>query len=181
MKKKVVMQLSSYSNFQSDNVKNSLSRTDIYNSAFESAIKHKTGDFLDDNLAGYMEFVSFMRWYPDLAYDLMNPENVNLLELDLDQRVALRMLVRNPDNYLCVIRGWAKTMLHIMGHYHIARYYPNSRLAITASTRESATSIWQSKHTEILEYFPSIADEIKSFSFTKDKGVVEFVNGSRID
>lgn len=173
--------MSNYDKFQSDNNKFTQSRTDIYNSAFETPVGLKDYDFIKKDIHKYCELISFLRWYPDIAYDLMKPKTGKKLELDSDQRMTLRMLVRMPDNYLCVIRGYGKTMLHIMAHYHIARFFPNARLSVTASTRESAVSIWQSKHKEILEFYPSLADEIKYFSFAKDRGTVQFVNGSEVD
>ncbi|WVM73265.1 hypothetical protein V0Q53_05265 [Bacillus subtilis] len=65
--------------------------------------------------------------------------------------------------------------------YHTAICFPNVTLAITASTKESAVKIWKEKHDEILRFYPSIADEIKSESFSKDTGRVEFQNGAIID
>lgn len=173
--------MSSYSNFQTDNAKHSKSRTDIYNSSFESPIKLSDGDFIDRNIHKWAELISFLRWYPDIAYDLMKPETGQKLNLDNDQRMALRMLVRMPDNYMCVIRGYGKTMLHIMAQYHVARFFPNITLSVTASTRESAVSIWQDKHNEILKFYPALKDEIKVEQFSRDKGYVEFVNGASID
>jgi ribonucleoside-diphosphate reductase alpha chain len=176
-----VKKMSNIEHFQSDNQKYTQARTDIYNPAFECPINNGDSDFLKKDIHKYCEMISFLRWYPDIAYDLMKPKTGKKLELDADQRMTLRMLVRMPDNYLCVIRGYGKTMLHIMAHYHIARFFPNARLSVTASTRESAVSIWQSKHKELLEFYPSLADEIKYFSFAKDRGTVQFVNGSEVD
>ncbi|KIN51929.1 LAGLIDADG family homing endonuclease [Bacillus subtilis] len=73
------------------------------------------------------------------------------------------------------------TLTQIMVAYHTAICFPNVTLAITASTKESAVKIWKEKHDEILRFYPSIADEIKSESFSKDTGRVEFQNGAIID
>ena len=68
-----------------------------------------------------------------------------------------------------------------MNQYHTACCFPNITTSITASTKESAVKIWKDKHDEILRFYPSFAANIKSASFTKDTGKVEFVNGSVID
>lgn len=173
--------MSSYNNFQNDNVKFSQSRTDIYNCNFESPIRLSDGDFIDKNIEQWLELISFLRWYPDIAYDLIAPNKGKRLNLDIDQRVTLRLLVRSPEAYMCVIRGYGKTMLNVMAQYHIARFFPSARLSITASTKESAVSIWKAKHEELLEYYPILKDEIKNVSFAKDYGKVIFVNGSSVD
>lgn len=173
--------MAGYNNFQTDNAKHTKSRTDIYNSDFETPIKLSNGDFIDRNLEKWLELISFLRWYPDIAYDLIAPKKGKRLNLDIDQRVTLRLLVRNPDSYMCVIRGYGKTMLHIMAQYHMARFFPGVRLSVTASTRESATSIWKAKHEELLEFFPALKDEIKTENFAKDSGKVVWVNGSSVD
>lgn len=73
------------------------------------------------------------------------------------------------------------TLIEVMVLYHTAMWYPNITLAITASTKESAAKIWKEKHDEIIRFYPSIANEIKSANFSKDTGRVEFQNGAVID
>jgi hypothetical protein len=93
----------------------------------------------------------------------------------------MRVLSRFEQNYFCIPRGGSKTLTQIMVAYHTAITHPNITIAITASTKESAVKIWKEKHDEILRFYPSIADEIKSHNFSKDTGRVEFQNGAVID
>ena len=72
-------------------------------------------------------------------------------------------------------------MIHILAQYHVARFFPGITLSVMASTKQSAVDIWEDKHNEILEFYPSLKDEIKSAYFSKDTGEVTFVNMSRID
>jgi ribonucleoside-diphosphate reductase alpha chain len=65
--------------------------------------------------------------------------------------------------------------------YHTGITFPNVKLTLTASTKESAVKIWKEKHDEILRFYPSIANEIKSAQFSKDSGRVEFQNGAVMD
>lgn len=168
-------------NFQTDNNKYTKDRYDIYNPSFESPVDKKQDDFITKNLHKWCEFISFLRFYPDIAYDLMAPKEGKKLQFTLDQRVGLRCLVRFFTNYKCVPRGYGKTFEHILAQYHIARFFPAITLSVMASTKQSAVEIWEDKHNEILEYFPALKDEIRTASFAKDKGLVVWVNGSRID
>jgi hypothetical protein len=177
----MVILMSSYSKFQDDNQKYSKDRYDIYKDSFESPVEKKQEDFISGNLDKWCELISFLRFYPDIAYDLIKPKEGKQLNFDLDQRVALRALVRFFSNYDCIPRGGGKTLLHILAQYHVARYFPGITLSVMASTKQSAVDIWEDKHNEIIEFYPSIKDEIKSASFTKDTGEVIFVNGSKVD
>ena len=111
---------------------------------------------------------------------MIKPEKGGI-NIHLYQRVMMRVLARFPENYFCIPRGGSKTLTQIMVAYHTGICYPNITLAITASTKESAVKIWREKHYEILRFYPSLADEIKSANFSKDSGKVEFRNGSVID
>jgi len=118
---------------------------------------------------------------PDIMYDMLQPKEGKKLKLDLYQRVMLRLLVRFPQVYFCIPRGGSKTLIGVMAQYHIAICFPGVTLSITASTKEAAVKIWKEKHDEILGFYPSLANEIASASFTKDTGRVVFQNGSIVD
>lgn len=117
---------------------------------------------------------------PDIFWDLYKPDTGGMI-FDLYQRVMLRLLARFSENYFCSPRGSAKTLIHVMNHYHAACCFPNITTSLTASTKESAVKIWEDKHNEILRFYPSFAANIKKASFTKDYACVEFVNGSVVD
>lgn len=143
------------------------------------------GNVIQRNLKEWNELISFLRFYPDIYYDMITPETGGI-KLDLYQRVMMRVLARFPENYFCIPRGGSKTLTQIMVAYHTAIMYPNITISITASTKESAVKIWKEKHDEILRFYPSIKDEIKTFgnnfgNFSKDSGRVEFKNGAIID
>lgn len=54
------------------------------------------------------------------------------------------------------------------------------QLSITSGTKEQAVKIWQDKHREVLNFYPSLKREIVKVSFSKDDGTVMFKNGSRV-
>lgn len=173
--------MTSYQNFQSKNKKHDHDRTDIYEPSFSNPIKpNDNTNIIKRNLSKWAEFCAFIRWYPDIFFDMIKPE-VGGIKLDLYQRIMMRVLSRFQQNYFCIPRGGSKTLTQIMVAYHTAICYPNITIAITSSTKESAVKIWKEKHDEILRFYPSIADEIKSANFSKDVGRVEFQNGAVID
>lgn len=173
--------MASHNNFKINDMHNE-SRTDIYNSTFETPVKipETNIDMVSKHLKEFAELTSFLRWMPDIFWDMYKPERGGLT-FDLHQRVMLRCLARFGENYFCAPRGISKTLVHVMGQYHTCCCFPNITTSITASTKESAVKIWKDKHDEILRFYPSFADNIKKANFSKDYGCVEFVNGSVID
>lgn len=173
--------MAGYDNFKINDMHSS-SRTDIYNPTFLSSVKQPDtkGDIIDKHLEQFAELTSFLRWMPDIFWDMYKPERGGLT-FDLHQRVMLRCLARFGENYFCAPRGISKTLVHVMAQYHTCSCFPNITTSITASTKESAVKIWKDKHDEILRFYPAFADNIKKANFSKDYGVVEFVNGSVID
>lgn len=174
--------MASYKNFTSKNKKHSTNnRHDIYEAAFETPFTPTdNSNIISRNIKKWTEFCAFLRFYPDIFYDMLKPETGGIT-LDLYQRIMMRTLSRFQENYFCIPRGGSKTLTQIMVAYHTAITHPNITLAITASTKESAVKIWKEKHEEILRFYPAIKDEIKSENFSKDSGRVEFANGAIID
>lgn len=174
--------MASYNNYESKNNKHIHDRYDIYEADFESPFKPSelNTNIITRHIKEFSELCSFLKWFPDIFWDMYKPE-VGGMNFDLYQRVMIRVLSRFPENYFCIPRGGAKTMIHIMSQYHTACCFPNITTSVTASTKESAVKIWKDKHDEILRFYPAFADNIRSASFTKDTARVEFVNGAVID
>lgn len=174
--------MSSINNFKI-NDRESEYKTDIYNPNFETPIKQPTEEgesVIDRHLSEFTELCSFLRFYPDIFWDMYKPEKGGLT-FDLHQRVMLRALARFGENYFCAPRGISKTLVHVLAQYHTCCCFPNITTSLTASTKESAVKIWRDKHDEILRFYPAFADNIKKANFSKDYGMVEFANGSVID
>ncbi len=174
--------MSVYKNFESKNKKHLNDRYDIYEPEFESPFKQSdyNSNIITKHIKEFAELCSFLRWMPDIFWDMYKPETGGLI-FDLHQRVMIRLLARFPENYFCAPRGISKTLIHVMDQYHAACCFPGVSLSITASTKEQAVKIWKDKHDEILRFYPSFASNIKSANFSKDTGKVEFVNGSIVD
>ncbi len=169
-------------NYETKNNKNEKDRSDIYVSSFETPLKKSetSSNSITRNIHKWVEFCAFLRWMPDIFYDMLKPATGGI-KLDLYQRVMMRVLSRFVQNYFCLPRGGSKTLTEIMVLYHTAVCFPNIKLTLTASTKESAVKIWKEKHDEIIRFYPAMFSEIKSSQFSKDSGRVEFQNGAVID
>jgi ribonucleoside-diphosphate reductase alpha chain len=172
--------MSSYGNFQSDNFKHTRKSSRLGdNPEFNSNVKFdeiKEDSFIR-NLDKWIEFVQWSKWHPDLWYDLISPEKGGM-RLDLDQRVFLRCMSRFISTYGVFPRGFGKTMLELMSIYHTSVYFPDITIAMSAQTRENASSISEEKHNEIIKWFPLMSNEIVKASFTKDQVEVVFTSGA---
>lgn len=177
--------MASYKHFQSDNMKYDYkeTRTNIFNPEFNPTVSAK-GKMEEDNfmknLPKWVDFISWTRFYPDLYFDLITPETGGI-RLDLDQRVFLRAVARFVSAYGVFPRGYGKTFLEVLAMYHTAIFFPDVFLTMTAQTRENAAKLLKEKHTEIIKYYPLLANEITKASFSKDSAEVLFTSGGRID
>lgn len=102
----------SYNKFQSDNKKYTKknSRVNKFNPEFNAAVKMEGKQEVNSllrNLDKWKDLVSFYRFYPDLWWDFITPE-AGGIELDLDQRVFMRVLSRFYSVYGCFPRGFGK-------------------------------------------------------------------------
>ncbi len=175
--------MASSKNFQSNNVKNTKDRTNIYNPDFNPTVASKGEKELDNfnkNLHKYVDFVSWCRWNPDLFIDLITPETGSI-RLDLDQRVFLRSLFRFLSVYGVFPRGYGKTFIEVLGMYITGIFFPDIDLTLTAQTRENAKKLVEEKHREIIKFYPLIANEITRANFSKDTVEITFTSGGRID
>jgi hypothetical protein len=62
---------------------------------------------VEDNLGKYVEFASWVIWYPDLFLDLLKPKEGGIT-LHSDQRIFLRCATRFFSVYGCFPRGQRK-------------------------------------------------------------------------
>lgn len=149
------------------------------NPDFNSSVKldEKKESSFDKNLEKWIAFIQWSKWFPDLFYDLISPEKGGM-RLDLDQRVFLRSMSRFLSTYGVFPRGFGKTMLELMSIYHTCIHFPDITIAMSAQTRENASSISEEKHNEIIKWFPLMNNEIVKSSFSKDQVEVVFSSGA---
>nr|WP_145401478.1 LAGLIDADG family homing endonuclease [Paenibacillus xylanexedens] len=70
------------------------------------------------------------------------------------------------------------TMIELMSIYHTCIFFPDITIAMSAQTRENASSISEEKHNEIIKWFPLMNNEIVKSSFSKDQVEVIFTSGA---
>lgn len=125
-------------------------------------------------------FASWWIFYPDLALDLMAPQE-GAIKLHTDQRVFMRAGTRFFSEHGCFNRGYGKTFLEFANMVIVCIRYPNIELALTAQTKENAAALLKDKYNELIRYYPMLAKEIRKAGFSKGEALIEFKNGARID
>lgn len=136
---------------------------------------------LERNMGKYIDFASWMIWYPDLFLDLIKPEEGGI-NLHSDQRIFLRCALRFFSMYGCFPRGWGKTWDEVAALFIVAIRYPNIELSLTAQTKDNAAELLKDKTQELLRQYPMLENELSGKpKFQKGDAEVNFKNGARID
>lgn len=139
-----------------------------------------------ENLYKYVEFSSWVNWYPDLFLDMITPESGGI-KLHSDQRIYLRSIMRFVSTYGVFPRGWGKTFDEVLAMYIVGMRFPDIELALTAQTKENAAELLKDKILEIIKYYPMLENELEGGSvkygtrFSKNDAEVRLKSGARID
>jgi hypothetical protein len=175
--------MGSYGKFQNDNKKYGTRNRNDYNPDFNPTVKtkgNKVQSKFEKNFPKYKYLIAWARWYPDLFLDLISPKE-GKLSLNLDQRVFLRTISRFMSVYAVFPRGYSKTMLEVFGLEITAVLYPGIELALTAQTKENAGEFLETKHREMVKFYPLWSGEIADTKFAKGDANIEYVHNSIID
>lgn len=141
-----------------------------------------TRQMILDNLEEYRKAISFYRAYPDKLIDLYIEASGEecTFRLLAYQRVLLRAMARYKDVFLTFSRGTSKSFLDDMWNIIECILYPNTKLAIAATTKGQSAAILESKISEILSMLPMLRFEIKKIEKVKDQLTIYFKNGSQM-
>lgn len=135
-----------------------------------------------DNIEEYRKAISFYRAYPDKLIDMyidaMGEECT--FRLFPYQRVFLRAMARYKEVFLTFSRGTSKSFIDDLWNIIECILYPNTKLAIAASTKGQSAAILEAKVSEILTLLPILRFEIKKTEKVKDQFTVYFKNGSQM-
>lgn len=176
--------MSSFGNFQSDNAKYTTKEgRNNYNPAFNATLESFGKEELDQfrsNLDKYVDFISWLRWFPDLFLDLIKPKTGGI-NLHSDQRVFMRVAMRFLSMYGVFTRGWSKTFLEEITMFIACVGFPGIEFSLTAQTKENAAELLKDKYNDILKKYPWFKNEIYEAKFSKNDGEIKFINNSRID
>lgn len=141
-----------------------------------------TRQMILDNIDQYRNAVSFYRAYPDKLVDLYVQASGEecTFRLIAYQRVLLRAMARYKDVFLTFSRGTSKSFLDDLWNMLECILYPNTKLAIAATTKGQSAAILESKISEILSMIPMLRFEIKKIEKVKDQLTIYFKNGSQM-
>ncbi len=129
------------------------------------------------NLDNWEYFCSFSRFYPDKFLDLIKPDKGGI-NLDLDQRVYLRSMMRFFSLYGVFPRGYGKTFLEILASILACIFFPEITIALTAQTKENASELLEDKYNEIMRFYPLLKNEVIKANFAKGKAEIFFRSGA---
>lgn len=152
----------------------------------DQIIKLQDDSVFGRNLYKYVEFSSFVNWYPDLFLDMITPDSGGI-KLHIDQRIYLRCILRFCSTYGVFPRGWGKTFDEVLAMYIVGMRFPDIELSLSAQTKENAAELLKDKTLEIIKYYPMLENELKGgsiktgTSFSKNDAEVRLRSGARID
>lgn len=153
----------------------------VFNVRIPEEKKNHPNDPFYQNLEKWVEFVSYMRWYPDSFYRLITPKEGGI-KLGLDQCIMLRGLARFKHLYDVQGRGSGKTFIEQLFCYHNMTFYSYLDIAMSAQTLGNASSLVKDKFTEIMKFYPMLKNECveKECRFTENNTIVMWKNGSSL-
>ena len=132
------------------------------------------------NIDNWEYFCSYSRWFPDSFLDLIKPPKGGL-NLHLDQRIYLRVMLRFTSFYGVFPRGYGKTFDEVLASMLACIFFQEISISLSAQTKENAADLLKDKYNEILRFYPFLKNEIDKANFAKGDALVVFKNGSRLD
>lgn len=132
------------------------------------------------NIENWEYFCSFCRWYPDSYLDLIKPPKGGL-NLHLDQRIYLRVMLRFTSFYGVFPRGYGKTFDEVLASILACIFFPEISISLSAQTKENASDLLKEKYFEIIRFYPMLKNEVEKTNFAKGDSLIVFKNGARLD
>ena len=140
----------------------------------------KTNANFEKHLDQWTDFCSWCKFYPDLFLDLIKPERGGI-NLHLDQRIFLRVVMRFASVYGVYNRGFGKTFNEVLAGILTCIFFPGINIALSAQTKENAADLLKTKYNEIMKFYPILLNEVKDACFQKSISAITFKNGSIYD
>lgn len=132
------------------------------------------------NVDNWEYFCSYARWYPDIFLDLIRPQKGGL-NLHLDQRIYLRVMLRFTSFYGVFPRGYGKTFDEVLASILACVFFPEISISLSAQTKENAADLLKEKFNEIMRFYPMLKNEIEKANFAKGDALIVFRSGARLD
>jgi hypothetical protein len=128
----------------------------------------------------WIELCSYFRWYPDKFLDFVSAPD-SKIQLYFYQRIYLRIMMRYRKVFLTATRGTSKSYLQNLAFILKCIMYPKTKLFTCAVGKEQAAKITADNINDILDHYPILRNEIKTFTENKDYTKLIFHNGSKYD
>lgn len=128
----------------------------------------------------WRELCSYFRWYPDKFLDFISSPD-SKIQLYFYQRIYLRIMMRYRKVFLTATRGTSKSYLQNLAFILKCVMFPKTKLFTCAVGKEQAAKITADNINDILEHYPLLRGEIKTFIENKDYTKLIFHNGSKYD
>lgn len=141
---------------------------------------NKMNNMSSFDLDNWEYFCSFSRWFPDAFLDLIKPQKGGL-NLHLDQRIYLRVMLRFTSFYGVFPRGYGKTFDEVLASILACVFFPEISISLSAQTKENAADLLKEKYNEIMRFYPMLKNEIEKANFAKGDALIVFRNGARLD
>lgn len=132
-------------------------------------------DGFDDKSWGLM--ISYWRYYPDKLLDLLEADNPRY-NLELIQRLILRLYARYWKVFATGSRGLTKTYCTILGRMVMGLLYPGVITRYVPPTQEQGAQLAKAAYAEIEKQYPHLAEYWTLVSASKDNFEIKSVCGS---
>lgn len=132
------------------------------------------------SLDNWEYFCSYSRWYPDIFLDLIKPPKGGL-NLHLDQRIYLRVMLRFLSFYGVFPRGYGKTFDEVLASMLACVFFPEISISLSAQTKENAADLLKDKYNEIIRFYPILKNEVEKTNFAKGDALILFKSGAKLD
>lgn len=116
---------------------------------------HKAFDYEAVDTDSVALLVNFFRWYPDYFADLFRDPNAKY-QLELPQRIMMRILMRYRNTYITAVRGATKTYVIILTNMIEGILFPGNKVRYVAPNQKQAAALATQAFHEIEKSYPII-------------------------
>ena len=115
--------------------------------------KAKSFDYAQLNQKSLGLLMSFFRWFPDMFFDCIQSKDAKY-NLELIQRVMLRILARYRNVYFTGARGLTKTYVIMLSKTHGGIMFPGKKIRYSAPSQKQSAILASKAFREMGENFP---------------------------
>lgn len=132
-------------------------------------------DAVDRTASAFM--VSFFRWYPDYFADLCRSEDARY-QLELPQRMMLRVIARYRNVYITGVRGLTKTYCLLLGRMIKGILWPGCIMRYCAPNLKQAAALATQAFHQIEKDYPILASHWQIRHDSQDSFLITTIYGS---